>query len=285
MRVLIVGCGYVGIPLGALLGKRGHAVYGLRRSPSAEAALTGAGIRLVVGDVTDPASLSGLPGPFDWVVHCVSAGRGGLDAYQRAYVEGTQHLLAHLANQAPVKLVYTSSTSVYGQNDGAWVTEESATIPMAPTGRILLEAERLVLGAAGPGHVPGVVLRLAGIYGPGRDYWRRQFIERNGQMDGDGERVLNMIHRDDVAGAITAALERGTPGEVYNVVDDEPVTQRDLFSWLAMKMGTGAPTMGPLETAARKRGATNKRVCNRKLRESLRFNGRFPTFRQGFETL
>jgi nucleoside-diphosphate-sugar epimerase len=236
-------------------------------------------------DITDPASLAALPKSLDWVVHCVSASRAGPGAYERVYLAGTRNLLNRLAGAVGAKLVYTSSTSVYGQNDGSWVTEESDTAPTAPAGVTLLETEQLVLEASRNGIVPGLVLRLAGIYGPGRDYWRRLFLESNGQLDGEGHRFLNMIHRDDVMGAVLAALEHGAVGEVYNVVDNEPVSQRDLFRWLSEKLGRSAPQPGPPRDAARKRGVTSKRISNQKLRMQLGYRLKYPTFRDGYTTL
>jgi nucleoside-diphosphate-sugar epimerase len=298
MRVLIVGCGYVGLALGVKLKAEGHEVFGLRRSPESETALRTAGIHPLCGDITQPHSLSALQHPFDWVVHCASAGGGGLEAYRRVYLEGTRNLLARLAatpgsssaghtqrtSTAP-RLIYTSSTGVYGQDDGSWVTERSATEPATDTSKVLVEAEEVLLDACRDAGFPAIILRLAGIYGPGRGYWFNQFLNQQARMDGDGSRFLNMIHREDVAGAIMAALERGRPGEVYNVVDDEPVAQRDLFRWLADTLHQPMPPSASRDASLRKRGATNKRVSNRKLRECLGYRMRFPTFRDGFEAL
>lgn len=282
MRVLIVGCGYVGLPVGAEMAKAGHEVLGLRRSQSAEGELRTAGIHPVLADITDPASLRQLPGPFDWIVNCTAAGGGGPEEYRRVYVEGTRNLLSWLADHPPRRLVYTSSTGVYGQNDSSWVTEESPTLPAAPTGRVLLEAEQLLLQAHHAAGFPAMVLRLAGIYGPGRGYWLKQFLAGQATLDGDGSRYLNMIHRDDVGGALMAALERGQPGEIYNVVDDEPVAQKDLFHWLSETLGQPMPPPAPQDDSPRKRGATNKRISNQKLKEQLGYSMRFPTFREGF---
>src|SRR5882757_734881 len=119
MRVLIVGCGYVGLPLGTELVKLGHEVFGVRRSAEAEAELKAAGITLCVADITRPEDLAKLPGPFDWVVNCVSSTQGGVDEYRQVYLNGTRNLIEWLARTPPKKLVYTSSTSVYGQADGS----------------------------------------------------------------------------------------------------------------------------------------------------------------------
>lgn len=280
MRILIIGCGYVGIPLGARLAQAGHEVYGLRRSGAEE--LSAAGIRPLIADLTDPASLASLPAQFDWVVNAAAAG-GGVDEYRRVYFEGTRHVLAWLKSSPPRAYVYTGSTSVYAQNDGSLVTEESPAQPDAETSRILLDTEELLRNAAAAGEMPAVVLRCAGIYGPGRGYWLQQFLRGEATIEGDGSRWLNMVHRDDVGLAVLAALERGVPGQVYNVVDDEPVQQRVVFAWLAERLGKPLPPSVPENTMARRRGATNKRIANRKLRLELGCKLQYPTFRDGYE--
>lgn len=283
VRVLIVGCGYVGLPLGAELARRGHVVSGLRRTAEGAEELVAAGLTPVVGDVTRLETLQGLPGPFDWVVNTVSSSKGGPEVYRSVYVEGTRNLIAWLAGMPARKFVYTSSTSVYGQSDGAEVTEESPAEPGTETGRLLIETEEVLRTAARADNFPAVVLRVAGIYGPGRGHLFQQFLRDEARISGDGGRLINMIHRDDVVGAIIAALERGEPGRTYNVVDDEGVTQLAFFQWLAAQMGKPLPPFASAaENAARKRGLTNKRVANRRLREELGCGLKYPTFREGY---
>src|ERR1017187_1050569 len=123
MRVLIVGCGYVGLLLGKELVRQGHEVFGLRRSVLAEAELQAAGIVPLHADITQPATLVKLPRDFDWVVNCAASGGGGADDYRKIYLDGNRNLVAWLAAAPLKKLVFTSSTSVYAQNDGSLVTE------------------------------------------------------------------------------------------------------------------------------------------------------------------
>ena len=283
MRVLIVGCGYVGLPLGAELVKHGHEVFGLRRSPGAEAELRSAGIKPLAGDITKADSLIPLPASYDWVVNCVSASGGGAEEYREVYLQGTRNLIEWLGAAPPKKFVYTSSTSVYGQNDGSLVKESSPTEPAVETGKILVETERVLLEAVRARRFPAVILRLAGIYGPDRGYWFKQYLKNEARIEGNGERLLNMIHRDDVAGAIIAALTSGRPGEVYNVVDDEPVSQLHFFQWLSGPLGKELPPSVPEDpVAVRKRGVTNKKISNRRLKMELGYQFKYPTFRQGY---
>src|SRR5437867_256395 len=97
MRVLIVGCGYVGLPLGVELARQGHEVFGVRRTKVGEAELTAAGVKLLAADITRPGELVKLPAPFDWVVNTVSSTKGGVEEYQQVYLDRTRHLLEWLA--------------------------------------------------------------------------------------------------------------------------------------------------------------------------------------------
>ena len=279
MRVLIVGCGYVGLPLGIELVRLGHEVCGLRRTAENDAELKAAGIQPLVADVTRATDLAALPGPFDWVVNCVSSTRGGVEEYREVYLSGTRNLLEWLGAAPPKKFVYTSSTSVYGQTDSSMVKETSPTEPASETSRVLVETEKLLLSAAPK--FPAVVLRVAGIYGPERGQWFKQFLKGLAKIEGDGSRFLNMIHREDVAGCIMAALQRGRPGEIYNAVDNEPVTQLHFFQWLAKTLGKDLPPVAP-EDLPRRRGVTNKRVSNAKLRAELKYEFQYPDFRAGY---
>ena len=232
MHVLIVGCGYVGLPLGAELVRLGHEVFGLRRSSSAEKELKAAGIQPLISDVTKPDEFKKLPREFDWVVNCVATG-GDAENYRAVYLQGTRNLIEWLAPNPPKKFVYTSSTSVYEQNDGSPVKESSPAEPIVETSKILVETEKVLIDAVAQKIIPAVILRAAGIYGPERGHWFKHFLKNEAHIEGDGARFLNMIHRNDLVGCIIAALKNGRAGEIYNAVDDEPVSQLHFFQWLA----------------------------------------------------
>jgi len=280
MRALIVGCGYVGMPLGQELVKEGHEVFGMRRSASQDQELDTAGITPLHGDITKPDTLAASPCGFDWVVNCAASGGGSVEDYRRLYVEGTRNLIKWLRSSPPQRYVYTSSTSVYGQDDASWVTEADPTQPPTDTGSILVETEN-ILRVAAEKKFPAVILRVAGIYGPGRGFWFKQLLKNEARMERNGERFLNMIHRDDVVGCIIAALKFGKSGEIYNVVDDEPVSQLDFFAWLAAQLQRGIPSSVAADPA-RKRGVTNKRVLNHHLKQQLGYQFKYPTFRKGY---
>ena len=283
MRVLIVGCGYVGLPLGKELARQGHAVFGLRRSALAEAEMKTAGITPLHADITQPATLAQLPRDFDWVVNCTASGGGGADDYRKIYLEGNANLVSWLKNSPLKKFIYTSSTSVYAQNDGSVVTEKSPIEPDAETSKVLAETEKLLLAAAQTENFPAVILRVAGIYGPARGHSFKQFLRGEAKIEGDGARWLNMIHRDDVIGVIIAALSSAPAGEIFNAADNTPVSQRDFFAWLAAELNRPMPpTVSADAEIWRKRGVTNKRVSNAKLRAELNYEFKFPDFRAGY---
>ncbi|MGC9942628.1 MAG: SDR family oxidoreductase [Verrucomicrobiota bacterium] len=280
MRVLIIGCGYVGITLGIELIRQGHEVFGLRRNPAGESELRAAGIYPLFADITNLQELRKLPGKFDWVINCVAAG-GGVETYRQVYLEGTSRLIEWLSSGPPQKFIYTSSTSVYAQNDGLAVDESSPTKPTVDTGKVLVETENLLLKAVTAQNFPAVILRVSGIYGPGRGHWFKQFFKDSASIEGDGSRFLNMIHRDDLAGCIQVALKNGRPGQIYNATDNEPVTQLNFFRWLAGVLGKELPSAST-ENLSRRRGVTNKQVSNAKLRAEFGYEFRFPDFRAGY---
>ncbi|MFQ3670530.1 MAG: NAD-dependent epimerase/dehydratase family protein [Verrucomicrobiia bacterium] len=274
MRILIVGCGYVGQQVAAELADRGHQVVGWVSSEDGARGVVEAGAEVVIGDATEARSWQGMKRGWDAVVFTASTSGGDEEKYQRIHGRALGFGL-EAAEGRP--FVYTSSTSVYGQRDGSWVNEESETVPEAATSRVLVGAERAVLGQG------GVVLRLGGIYGPGRLVYYRRLREGTAVVSEEGGRWVNQVHRDDAAGAVVWALEQGRSGEVFNVVDDEPVRLGDLYRWLCGVTGLPLPQVGR-EAGPGKRGRTNKRVSNARI-ASAGWRPRWRTFREGYGRL
>jgi nucleoside-diphosphate-sugar epimerase len=219
-------------------------------------------------DIADKAQVSACDVTFEAIIQCVSSGGGDAEAYRQIYLNGARNLLDRFGES---RMLFTSSTSVYAQHDGSWVTEESQTKPARETGRILLETEELVLSGG------GIIARLAGIYGPGRSALLSKFLAGQTTIDPENDRFLNQVHRDDIASALFLLLDRPAPTcEIYNVVDDQPILQGECYRWLAKRLNREIPPLGR-SISTSKRGASNKRVSNSKLRQ-LNWTPRYPSF-------
>lgn len=289
MRVLIAGCGYLGLALGAQLRRQGHSVRGLRRSWPDPTPALGAGIEPMLGDLTRPDTLSALADqPIDWVIQCAAPTQGSDLAYRETYVQGTAHLLDVLQPRPPRAFLFVGSTSVYGQTDGSTVQESSPTEPPDFAGRVLLEAESLVHQRSAAMGCDAWILRASGIYGPGRnrlDAFRRGYTTTATATD-DASRWMNLIHRDDLAAAVIAVLERRPPSRIFNVCDGTHPTQAEFRDWLVARLrlrNPAPPTRPPPERRAR--AITNKRVLADRLRRETGWSPAFPDFRFGYEAL
>jgi nucleoside-diphosphate-sugar epimerase len=280
MDVVILGCGYVGLALGRQLRANDHDVVGVRRSDTGLDAVADAGLEPVRADVTEPDSLARLPDA-DWLVFAASSGGRGAETARRVFVDGLQNAVDEFATRdsPPERLVYTSSTGVYGDHGGDWVDEETPLDPTTDKTRVLAEAEEVALSAP----FDSTVARFAGLYGPSRYRLERY-------LDGPvTEGYLNMVHRDDAAGAVRFAFEERVDG-VLLVVDDEPVSKWAFADWLADACDVDRPekrtkderlAVGDLSEAARRRILTSKRCSNEHLRE-LGYEFAYPTFREGY---
>jgi nucleoside-diphosphate-sugar epimerase len=272
-RILIAGCGYVGQAAADLFHAAGWTVEGWTRSAESAARLSRKPYLVRNLDISGRGQVAEYAGMFDAVIHCASSSGGDAKIYRQVYVDGARNLLEIFLGS---KLLFTSSTSVYAQRDGAWVTEESETKPMRETSRILLEVERLVLNRG------GIVARIAGIYGPGRSAMLNKFLAGTAIIDPENDRFVNQVHRDDIASALLFSFSPEAEGaQIYNVVDDQPILQSECYHWLAHRLNRPLPVIGR-STQERKRGDSNKRVSNAKLRR-LGWTPRYPTFADAME--
>lgn len=272
MRVLIAGCGYVGAALAIRLLDAGAAVWGLKRDPRD----LPAGMNAVAADLTDPTTLRGVPSELDAVVYCPSAGHSSDEAYRRVYVDGLTNLCALPSIQTALpRLLFVSSTSVYGQDDCSWITEASPTEPQRFSGQRTLQAEQVALSS----RLPALILRCGGIYGPGRRRLLDSVRTGNATYDPDRPMFTNRIHRDDVAGALLHLMQLPAPQSIYLGVDCLPASREEVLNWLAEKLHAPKPKAAP--TLESDREAGSKRCSNARLLASgYRFA--FPTFREGY---
>ncbi len=275
-RILIAGCGYVGQATANLFHAAGWAVEGWTRSAASAARLSSKPYPVCEVDISQWTQVAARTPPaagFDSVIHCASSSGGDADLYRQVYFDGARNLLEIFAGS---RMLFTSSTSVYGQCDGTWVTEESETKPARETSRILLGTEELVLDLG------GVVARLAGIYGPGRSALLSKFLAGTAIIDPENDRFVNQVHRDDIAAALFLSLSGEVQGaQIYNVVDDQPILQSECYRWLAQRLDRPLPPIGK-SNRQHKRGDSNKRVSNAKLRR-LGWVPQYATFAEGME--
>jgi nucleoside-diphosphate-sugar epimerase len=271
LRILIAGCGYVGAATADLFHKAGWDVEGWTGTlASAEQLAKSAGFRIRTVDLGDPKAVTAAASEFDLVIQSASSRGGGIDDYRRIYLGAAKNLATAFADAL---LLFTSSTSVYAQTNGEWVTEQSAADPARETGRVLRETEEFVLSRG------GIVARLAGIYGPHRSALLRKFLDGTAVLDPASERFVNQAHRDDIAAALFLLVQQRRGGEIYNISDHHPISQRACYEWLAAYLRRPLPPFiaAPRE---RKRGATNKRVSSEKL-QAIGWSPQYPTFADG----
>lgn len=272
-RILVVGAGDVGLLAAQKLAQSGFDVVALRRSlvdmPK--------GVTLLRADITDADSLLALADyRFDYVVVTTAAGSRDETIYRRVYVDGLRNVLAQLAKQAvPLqRIVLASSTGVYGQSQGEWVDETSATEPAEFSGRIQLEAEQVARDTG----VATTVVRLGGIYGPGRERLIRQV--RAGEFCAqEPPHYTNRIFRDDAARLlaflVTRAQQELDIADCYIGVDSEPATLYEVQAYLAAKMGI------IMRAGSEAPGRGSKRCRNALiLRTGFKFH--YPNYRIGY---
>lgn len=274
-QVVIAGCGDVGVALARRLDARGFKVYGLRRDT---AGLPG-WIEPIAADLTDPQRPAGWPARVDYLVYCPAAGKRDAELYQRLYVQGLEHVLGWLAEsrQKPF-LLQVSSTGVYAQSDGEWVTENSPALAESATARALIAAEDVALRSG----LPASVVRLAGIYGPGRNRLIEQ-VRAGVCVAAEPPQYSNRIHRDDAAGLLAHLLLQADEDELlapcYLGVDDEPASLHEVASWLAERLGVRLLEDGPGI------GRQGSKRCSNELARESGWEPEYPSFREGYAAM
>jgi nucleoside-diphosphate-sugar epimerase len=276
-RALVAGCGDIGGRLAARLLDEGWFVHGLRR----DTRKLGAGILPVAGDLQAARMPAEWPAqPLDYLVYCAAANSHDEAGYRAAYIEGLQNVLGWLkqAGQQPRRILFVSSSSVYGQSTGEWVDETSPVEPTGFSGQLMLQAEQ-VAHASG---LPATVVRLTGIYGPGRERFVSQVRE--------GYRVArqpplygNRIHADDAAGLLAFLLQADLAGQplqaCYIGVDDAPAPLDEVVDWLRERLGI---TRWSDSQSVRRTGS--KRCSNARAR-ALGWAPQYPSYREGYGQL
>jgi nucleoside-diphosphate-sugar epimerase len=275
--VLIAGCGDVGGRLATQLLASGWEIHGLRRDISR----LPEGVIGVAGDLFNEDCPATWPvGAVDYLVYCAAATDHDEAGYRAAYIQGLQHVLGWLTDygQAPKRLLFVSSSSVYGQQDGEWIDETSPTQASGYSGRLMLEAEQIALSSG----IPASVVRLTGIYGPGRE-WLLSQVRQGYRVAIEPPLYANRIHVDDAAGLLAFLLLRAERGEAlddcYIGVDDAPAPLADVVGWLREYLGVTEW----LEDASVRR--TGSKRCSNARAKALGWTPRYPSFREGYAAI
>lgn len=262
IRVLVAGCGDLGMRTAALLVAHPavQAVYGLRRSPPAPPRPPH-GLSWVRGDLADVHSLHAVPAGITHVLYCPTPGARDERAYRRVFVDGLDNLLQCPALDQLARLVFVSSSAVYGEHHGAWIDEQTPAQPMGFNGRVLLDAEARVRNAGAQAGRSATVLRLAGLYGPHRAQLLTRLRQGEARAPVEPPHWANRIHVDDAARACLTLLLAQQVRDCYLGCDDTPLPLHELYAALAAHMGAPEVAIGPAPA-----GVGSKRMRNTRLR-------------------
>ncbi|RLS51958.1 MAG: SDR family oxidoreductase [Planctomycetota bacterium] len=276
--LLIFGCGYLGRCVADRYLARGAAVSVVTRSEVKARELAGLGIAPVVADLLQPPTLRLLPRARS-ILYCVGYDRESSCTKRDLYVQGLRNVLSATRGLAD-GFVYISSTSVYGQDDGSWVDEASPTEPITEGGEICRDAEHLF---ADPALAPKTwtILRLAGLYGPGRLIARVEGLKASSPVGGNPEAWLNLIHRDDAVTICERTLDGLVPSATFLVCDDRPITRQEYYRTLALRIGAPEPIFS--ESVPTRQGTTgwNKRCSSQRIKQQYQVEWRYPTIDVG----
>ncbi len=286
MSKLILGCGYLGGRVARLWRQAGHEVFVVTRSSDRARVMTAEGYRAIVADVLRPSTLVNLPAA-DTVLYAIGYDRGYVGitgaSMHAVYVDGLRAVFGALPT-ATGKFIYVSSTGVYAQSHGETVDEDSPCEPTREGGRACLAAEA-VLAADRLGE-RGIVLRMAGLYGPGRIPNSAE-VRSGRPLAVPAAGCLNLIHVDDAAAVVLAAAEMACPPRTFLVSDGQPVERREYYKELARLLGVEAPRFisPPAEDPAAARASTDKRVNNARMVAELAVPLKYPTYREGLTAI
>lgn len=275
--VLIAGCGDIGSRLANQLIPQNWVVYGLRRNISR----LPAGVIGVAGDLFDSAAPTAWPTtPLDYLVYCATPTDRDEAGYRAAYVEGLRKVLGWLEkhHQQPKRIIFVSSSSVYGQQNGEWVDETSLTDVSTFSGKVMLEAEQLALNSG----FPASIVRLTGIYGPGRSDLSNR-VRQGYNVAIDPPLYGNRIHADDAAGLLAFLLNadsRGVPlDDCYIGVDDAPAPLAEVVQWMREYLGV---TQWAEDATLRRSGSKR---CSNARAKALGWVPRYATYKEGYAAL
>ncbi|EAQ81885.1 SDR family oxidoreductase [Blastopirellula marina] len=282
-RRLIFGCGYVGLRVAQRWRKQGDVVFAVTRSADTAAQFAADGLQPIIADVTDEDSLGDLPA-VDTVLFAVGYDRTAGKPIEDVYVAGLAKVLDHLPSHCG-RLIYISSTGVFGDAAGQVVDEQTPCDPRRSGGKACLAAEEL-LRSHPSWQAKHVSLRLAGIYGPGR-IPRAKEIAAQIAIPAPGAGALNLIHVDDAAETVLLAATHPAPQSLYIISDGHPVERTEYYAQIARSLNAPDPVYEAADpqSPAALRAATNRRMSNALAVEHLGLTPQYPDYRAGLAAI
>ncbi len=280
---MIVGCGYVGKPLAAKWHALGDVVFPTTRSQDRARQFEQQGWQPILADVTRPETLRQLP-EADTVVFAVGYDSDSGASREDVYAEGLKNVLEHLS-EATRRLVFVSTTGVYGDADGQTVDEETPCEPARAGGKAFLKAEQYLRNHP-VWSQRSITLRMAGIYGPQR-IPRSADIEAGKPIPAPGGGALNLIHVDDAVQAICLAADAEEFSPLYIVSDGSPVDRRDYYREVARLLEAPEPTFEDPEadSPAAQRAKSDRKMSNARLVTELGFQPTHASYREGLTAI
>jgi nucleoside-diphosphate-sugar epimerase len=282
---LVIGCGYLGSRVARLWRDQGAEVSVVTRSSDRAAEFEAAGYTSIVADIADARSLGGIQdlGHLDSVLYAVGFDRASGRSKRDIYVDGLRNVLDLLPDTVD-RILYISTMGVYGQNDGGWIDEKSLCEPTREDGHIHLEAENVLRRHTLADRA--IILRLAGLYGPGRVPRRDELIAGK-PVTSEPNAYLNLIHVDDAARISLAIEQQVQPPRIYVISDGHPVVRREYYQELARLLNAPTPAFAPVDQAAnsQRRGNSNRRVSNARLTSEVKFEFQYPDYKHGLAAI
>ena len=278
----ILGCGYIGSALAEVALEKNWTVSALTRNEETGRKLESMGVQNVVVSRLDCDEWHSYIDPNqDFVVNCVGAFSPSLDGYVTSYIEGQKSAMKWIEAGKVNSYLFTSSCSVYPQTGRKLVEETASCAGVSEKGGLLLAAEGISFPP--PSSIGrSFVLRLGGIYGPGRHLLANK-VKNGVAMEGNAGRILNLIHRNDAVSAILACFlaDESNLGRIYNLTDSSPSARGEIVEWLANKFGVSPPSFSEDD----KEDTPNRKISSQRIMKELNWSPKYPSFIQGYESL
>ncbi|MDC0547406.1 SDR family oxidoreductase [Opitutales bacterium] len=280
--ITILGCGYLGSALAKQCISKGWTVSALTRNSAKAKDLRAMGVdKVIEAQIEDENWHDQLDSSQDFVVNCVGAASSDAQGYISSYIEGQDSVMKWLQQGSVKTFVFTSSTSVYPQSGKRFVDETASCVGVSEKGGLLLAAEQKCFPPVSS-ISRSFILRLSGLYGPGRHLLMNK-VKQGEDIDGNEDRILNLIHRDDAANAVISCLQadKSNLGRIYNVSDGTHATRGQIVAWLAESLNLSTPSFKGDD----EEGTPNRKVSNNRILDDLSWSPEYSNYQLGYQSI